>query len=225
MVHLVSVPPLGAFKKTKPLTGAGFFHHPESCPRSTASHGAPRHGTDEKLPLGPQMLRYLLERWDAEARKILEFPLTHGAAGICLFLVGSELRKVTESYVQREGEVSPVTGVSLSASWGFQVGGRLCPKWTARDCPVGPPIDVGFASRDWPILVLGARPPIPAHKPRAAGPSPSLPPRPNRRPPSCPWGRDFLALASANEKSDERCCAFAPQSPVADMLRVTRDET
>lgn len=138
-------------------------------------------------------------------------PLSHGAAGIflCLSLAGKKGKKKKSDRVLGLPIRIPGLGVRPPTKC-------LCPRWTARDCPVRPSIDVGFTARGWPISALGARPPIPAREPRGAGPSPSLAPRLNRRPLSCSCPRKHKRRDQTRGQRD---------NPKADVLRVVRDET
>lgn len=124
---------------------------------------------------------------------------------------------------EKKERSAPVTGVSLSASQGLGVPPPtkcLCPKWTARDCPVGPSIDVGVATRDWPISALRCSTPHPCSRAKSC----RVAPRPNRRPPLMPvWlNATFLALANARGefRRKEGICFLAPPQG-----RVVRGET
>lgn len=234
---LVSVPPLGALRKTKPLTGAGIFHHPEACPRSTAPTGLTRrprqHGyrRDAFPPWVPDVAIFA-RAMGCCGSKDIGVPLPHGAAGICLCLsltARSEEKKKARKKSDRvlrpsdKERSAPVTGFSLSASQGLASVPR--PNVCAPSGPHGTAPWARPSTWDSRLVVgqfraLGARPPHPCPRAKSCRvPSPSLAPRPNRRPLSCPCGECDVSCPRKRKRRDQT------RALRADMPRVVRDET
>lgn len=143
----------------------------------SAEHGAhgahspssPWVGTDEKGPPRVPDVAIFARAMGCRGSKDIRVPLslTRCRRYLFVFVVGSSLREEKKRTKKKSDRVlgpakrrrgpprSPVSPLSASQGLGVRPPTKcLCPKWTARDCPVGLSIGVGVATRDWPISAL-----------------------------------------------------------------------